>query len=124
MVHASRLKQAKYFEEENAKKVIRENFKPGSLVMIRNTPVEYSLDKKTKPRFNGPYVVIRKTKGGSYICAEMDGTVSLKRFAAFRLRHYFTRQHIDIPEHILSLSQDEINRMAYETVPEDGELEI
>jgi hypothetical protein len=35
--------------------------------------------------------VIRKTKGGSYILSEMDGTISKRGIAAFRLRIYHPR---------------------------------
>jgi hypothetical protein len=49
--------------------------------------------RKTKPRYLGPYEVIRQTKGGSYILAEMDGHVMRQAYAAFRLLPYITRSN-------------------------------
>ncbi|KJA14595.1 hypothetical protein HYPSUDRAFT_113141, partial [Hypholoma sublateritium FD-334 SS-4] len=42
------------YEKDN-KAVIRDfDFKPGDLVLVRNTGIESSLDKKMKPRYVGP----------------------------------------------------------------------
>ncbi|KAF9536908.1 hypothetical protein CPC08DRAFT_651937 [Agrocybe pediades] len=113
MVHTSRVKQAEYFKQANEDKLRMKDFDQGDLVLLRNSPTENSLDKKTKPRYIGPYIIIRKTKEGSYICAEMDRTVSLKHFAAFRLRDYHPRQKITIPDNLLSLTKAEIDQLAY-----------
>ena len=43
-------------------------------------------------------VVVRRTKGGAYILAELDGTVSATKYAAFRVIPYFPRTNISIPE--------------------------
>ena len=39
----------------------------------------------------GPYQVIRQTKGGSYILAEMDGSLLKHHVAAYRLIPYIQR---------------------------------
>ncbi|KAI0070225.1 hypothetical protein K474DRAFT_1609076 [Panus rudis PR-1116 ss-1] len=41
--------------------------------------------------------VVRKTRGGSWILAEMDGSVSWNVFAAFRLVPYFARDAATVP---------------------------
>ena len=59
------------------------DFERGDLVLYRNTRVEKEASRKSKPRYLGPMVVVRRTKGGAYVLAELDGTVSFTRFAVF-----------------------------------------
>src|SRR5882724_5290789 len=67
------------------------NFEVGSLVLVRNSQVEKELNRKTKPCFLGPMVVVHRTKGGAYILAELNGAVSRLRYAAFRIILYLAR---------------------------------
>ena len=41
-------------------------------------------------------VVVRRTEGGSYILAELDGSVSRYRYAAFRVVPYRARRRISV----------------------------
>ena len=50
-----------------------------------------------KLRYLGPMVVLRRTTGGSYLLAELDGSIFRLRYAAFRLLPYFPRNEITIP---------------------------
>ena len=122
-IYNARLKQAKYFEEYNAHRIFRGTHLPGSLVLVRNSPIEKSLNRKTKPRYFGPIMVLRQTKGGSYICAELNGAVSFKRYAAFRLIPYVARDPVKIPWELLSIPRERVDEMADEEVPEDFEVE-
>lgn len=84
--------------EKSFKGRIRDfNFKAGSLVIVKNSKIDKTLSAKTKPRYFGPMVVVRRTKGGSYILGELDGSLSKLRFAAFRLLPYQARDVKAIP---------------------------
>jgi hypothetical protein len=41
-------------------------------------------------------IIARQTTGGSYVLAEMDGSISRLRFAAFRVIPYHARKHLAI----------------------------
>jgi hypothetical protein len=69
----------------------RDAYKKGELVLVRNSEQEMWLNRKTKPRYLGPYEVCRRTKGGSYVLKELDGSVLQQSVAAFRLMLYVSR---------------------------------
>ncbi|PVF91238.1 hypothetical protein CPB86DRAFT_674501, partial [Serendipita vermifera] len=90
-IRKSRWKYKERFEKENERTLFRGELSPGQLVLVRNSAVEKELDRKHKPRWLGPYVVVRKTKGGSYVLAQEDGAILRTRFAAFRVIPYHQR---------------------------------
>lgn len=113
------------FEKKYKRTIYKGEFKPGALVLVRNTRVEKELNRKTKPRYLGPYVVLRRTAGGSYILAETDGAVARTRFAAFRVIPYFARTDIGIsPEVLTEMTKAQLDNIAKELEDEpDTEAE-
>jgi len=79
------------FERRFASSIHDYNFDPGSLVLVLNKKIEPLSNAKCKPRYFGPMVVVRRAQNGSYRLAEVDGSVSKLKFAAFRLVPYHAR---------------------------------
>jgi hypothetical protein len=76
------------FKKKYANTIHAYQFAPGDLVLVRNSRIEASLDRKTKARWIGPMVIVRQTTHGAYILAEMDGAISKFRFATFHVISY------------------------------------
>ena len=60
-------------------------------MLVRNSAVEQELNRKSQPRYLGPYKVARRTAGGAYILEELSGEPWRKGIAAFRLIPYIAR---------------------------------
>ena len=90
--------------ESNMQHKIREfNLKPGSLVLVKNSAIELSADRKMKPRYLGPMVIIHCLKGGAFILAELDGSVWQNKVAAFRVVPYLAWKEISYEKEVKRL---------------------
>lgn len=96
-VYENRVKAARQFEKDHATVVKDFDFKTGDLVLVRNTAIEKSLNRKMRARYNGPYVVVTRNRGGAYVLCELDGSVIDRPLAAFRVIPYFARAAIEVP---------------------------
>jgi hypothetical protein len=93
-IRAARFESRERFMEKYEHTIRDYDFEVGTLVLVRNTAIEKSLNKKTKQRYLGPMVVVKKYPGGAYCLAELDGSVSIFRCAAFRVIPYHPRTNI------------------------------
>jgi hypothetical protein len=126
-VYEARLQAALRFERENAVTIRDYNFKRGDLVLMRNTAIEKSLNRKMRKRYLGPLIVISRNRGGAYIICELDGSVFHRPIAAYRLIPYFARQSIPLPplEELLDISTERLRDLEQTTLidPENEEFE-
>ena len=97
-VFEARNKAARRFEEEHSRTIRDYDFKAGDLVLVRHTAIEKSLNRKMRPRYLGPLVVVSRNRGGAYIISEINGTVFDRPIAQFRVIPYLARSCIDIPD--------------------------
>jgi hypothetical protein len=82
-VMAARVQAAVQFEREHSATIRDFDFKCGDLVLVRNTAIEKSLNRKMRARYLGPLVVVSRNKGGAYIISELNGSVFDRPVAAF-----------------------------------------
>jgi hypothetical protein len=116
-----RWKNKERFEKEHARTVFRGTHPPGTLVLVRNSSIEKELDCKHKPRWLGPMVVVRRTRGGSYILADEDGAVSATRYATFRVIKYHLRTGLSFAVDDF-VSQETLARIDEELVRQETRL--
>ena len=93
----ARWKSVKQLEKTVKSNIQDFDFKPGSLVLVRNLKFDKILSDKTKSCYFGPMIIIKRTKGGSYVLGELDGSLSKLRFTAFRLIPYRHRDIKSVP---------------------------
>jgi hypothetical protein len=112
----ARWESVRQLEKSMAGKIHDFDFKPGTLVLVRNSRIDKSLPDKTKPRYLGPMVVICRTLGGSYILGELDGSLSKLRYAAFRLIPYLPRDVRSIPvTKLLNMPQEDLESITHDS---------
>ena len=97
-VFAARRNAAIRFGRDHQATIRDFNFQPGTLVLIRHTQIEKSLDRKMRPRYTGPVFVVSRNTGGAYIVCELNRAVYDHPIAAFRLIPYLARQSIPLPD--------------------------
>ena len=102
----ARFKSKEEYEWKYKKRLRRDHYRPGELVMLRNSGEEMKMNRKTKQRYLGPYEVIRRTTGGSYVLQEMDGSVLAQGAAAFRLLPYVSRHDKEILKEIARIAAE------------------
>jgi hypothetical protein len=98
------------------------NFQCSSLILMRNTQIEKSLNKKMRARYIGPLIVVSCNYGSAYILSELDGTVLHRPIAAFCLLPYFARESIPLPPDIIDINDTHLHEMEHSS-DADGDEE-
>ncbi|KNZ78242.1 hypothetical protein J132_01220 [Termitomyces sp. J132] len=78
---------------------------------MRNTKIEVTHNKKMKPHYLGPLVVISRNHGSAYINCELDGSVLHRPIATFCLVPYFTREHITVPSDAFDINTSRLREL-------------
>jgi hypothetical protein len=97
-VYQARLKAARRVEQDHFCTLKDFDFQRSSLVLMHNTQIKKSLNKKMRARYIGPLIVVSRNYGGAYILAELDGTVLHRPIATFHLLPYFARKSFPFPQ--------------------------
>jgi len=102
-------------ERDLQHKIEEFNLGPGSLVLVKNLAIEMSVDRKMKPRYLGPMVVVRKSQGSVYILAELNGSVWQNKVVAFRVLPYLSRRKLNFNSEVkelLDASEENLRKFA------------
>jgi len=102
-VTKEKIRRTLQLERDLQHKIEKFDLGPGSLVLVNNSAIEMSADRKMKPRYLGPMVVVRKLQGGAYILAELDGSVWQNKVVAFRVLPYLSRKKLDFNSEVKDL---------------------
>ena len=96
----ARLSGIAEFMKKHKNTIVDYDFKEGELVLVLNKKIEKAVGRKGKPKYVGPMLVVKRSQGGSYHLAELDGAVSKLRYAAFQLIPYYphSRKTIEVTE--------------------------
>ena len=87
---------------------------------MRNTCIEVTHNKKMRPQYLGPLVVISCNQGGAYILCKLGGSVLHQLVATFHLVPYLTRESIPIPTNAFDIDTNHL-RILEETNLLDNE---
>ena len=96
-VYAAHVQATTRFEKEHLRNVEDFDFKPGNHVLIRNTAIEKSLNRKMHVCYPEPLIVLAQNRGSAYIVAKLDGFVFHQPAAAFHVIPYFACKNIHLP---------------------------
>ena len=70
---------------------------------MRNTKIEKSLNRKMRPCYLGPLIIVSCNYEDAYILSELNGTVLHRPVATFRVIPYFARKSIPLPKNFIDI---------------------
>ena len=79
----ARIASKAQFEQRFVKRLSRDEYKSGELVLVRNSAIEVSHNRKHQPRYLGPYEIYEKASEKSYTLKDLDGILFRQRIGTF-----------------------------------------
>ena len=117
-VTKEKIRRTLQLERDLQHKIEEFDLGPESLVLVKNSAIEMSADRKMKPRYLGPMVVVRKSQGGAYILAELSSSVWQNKVAAYRVLPYLSRRKLNFNSEVkklLDASEENLRELAAES---------
>jgi len=117
-VTKEKIRRTLQLERDLQHKIEEFDLGPGSLVLVKNSAIEMSADRKMKPRYLRPVVVVRKLQGGTYILAELSSPVWQNKVAAFRVLLYLSRRKLNFNlevKELLDASEENLRKFTAES---------
>ena len=105
-VYSAWLKAAKWFKQVHQQTIRDYNFAKGDLVLLWNTQIKKSLNRKMRAWYLGPLIMIEWNYRGANILCELDRSVLHRPVAAFRLLPYLTQKSISLPPNFLNFNSE------------------
>jgi hypothetical protein len=125
-LQATRERAAKKAGKRRANQPVAEEFKPGQLVLKKNSSAAMRHDAKPEDRYFGPFVVIQRTAMANYRLAELSsGKIDPTNMGARRLMPYHSRE--DLTERAKQVLESHRTAEEAEDDPDmmsDGEAEL
>ncbi|KAJ8651366.1 hypothetical protein O0I10_013116 [Lichtheimia ornata] len=89
---AQALAQLKKGKHDTRYRIVQ--YPPGSKVMVK----DMLRSKKLDPRYEGPYTVVKETKGGSYVLRDEQGLLAPRNYAPSQLKLVSEDELVDVNE--------------------------
>jgi len=122
IIYQARLKAAIAFEKKHFHTICNYDFKWNDLVLMWNTRIEYALNKKMKPQYDGPFIVISRNHGGTYILCQLDGSIFHRPITAFQLLLYHAHNSIYLPDDMMDINTQKLWELEQSNIEDDINL--
>jgi hypothetical protein len=111
-VHQAHLENMHCFALKHPMKIKNYKFTSGNLVLVCNTAIEKSLNRKMRLQYLGPYIIISCNTGSTYILTELDGTILKNTIGAFCVIPYHPCKSISLPNifDIIDITRTELQQ--------------